>query len=297
MPARKPAGQDRGSKAQGQGKRTRQGTALTNTTDNTAAMNDPAYTAFEAACERNAPVEVVRRELAGEAPLARGRMLNLNDTTLEVQRVQVVGRNMAFRVGNDLDAYFDYYGTVYHFRTTIKSMSEMVQVNAKLVVPAMILERPARVEVGQRRTAFRVSIGARAEIPKVSLWFLGDGREAGPEGEPPKDQPDFTGRLADASASGIGLLIENVTYSRFKHDMRALAHVSFSDQPTPLPLLCEVRQTRQVLGDSTRLGMLVTGTFGDKRLQQQRLRILSDYVQRIQRDQLRGNDATERLAS
>ena len=273
-------------------------TALSKQSDISAGRNDIGIAALEAACARNAPVEVVRRELAGEAPLARGRMLNLTEDTLEVQRVQVVGRNMTFRNGNELDAYFDYSGTVYHFRTTIKSMSEMVQVNAKLVVPAMLIQRPTHVEAGQRRNTFRVSIGARVEVPTVNLWNLGNGAEPGPEGEPPKEQPDFSGRLADASATGLGVLIENITYSRFKHDTRMLASIHFVETPNPLSFLCEVRQTRAVRGgDSTRLGLLITGTFGDKREQQNKQRVLSDYVQKVQREQLRGNDAQERKAS
>jgi hypothetical protein len=157
------------------------------------------------ACDRNVPVEVFRVSKTGGPP-ARGRLLSLNDEGIVIERLQIIGEEFPHGVGTLFACYFRVGGELYSFQTKVTESRAAARLNGRLIVPALKLARPLKVTAGQRRNVFRVSVGARADAPKIDLWTadpyypLTDGAELPPD-EPPPDEAQTPG---DPAADGPG---------------------------------------------------------------------------------------------
>ncbi len=149
------------------------------------------------ACDRNVPVEVFRVSKTGGPP-ARGRLLSLNDEGIVIERLQIIGEEFPHGVGTLFACYFRVGGELYSFQTKVTESRAAARLNGRLIVPALKLARPLKVTAGQRRNVFRVSVGARADAPKIDLWTadpyypLTDGAEL-PQDEPPPDEAQTPG--------------------------------------------------------------------------------------------------------
>ncbi|MCC7387156.1 MAG: hypothetical protein IT431_00155 [Phycisphaerales bacterium] len=148
------------------------------------------------ACDRNVPVEVFRVTKTGGPP-ARGRLLSLNDEGIVIERLQIIGEEFPHGVGTLFACYFRVGGELYSFQTKVTESRAAARLNGRLIVPALKLARPLKVTAGQRRNVFRVSVGARADAPKIDIWtadpfFPPPERAEQPPADPHPDemQPD-----------------------------------------------------------------------------------------------------------
>lgn len=149
-----------------------------------------AFTGMDAlreACDRNVPVEVFRTSGTGDGAPARGRLLSLNEQELVIERLQMIGEDFAHGVGTKFECYFRLGGELYTFRAVVTESRMAARLNGRFIVPAIKLTPPKIVEPGQRRGVFRVSLGGRADAPRVDVW-LSDPYLPVP-GETPKPLP------------------------------------------------------------------------------------------------------------
>jgi c-di-GMP-binding flagellar brake protein YcgR len=248
--------------------------------------------ALELACARNAPVEVFLADAGPTDPPARGRMLELREGGLVIEKVQIIGRRVGFTAGTLIDAYFTYNNAIFHFRTRVVSSAGVVQLNRQKVVVSLTLAPPQRVEPGQRRGVYRVPFAARAQIP-VHIWELDaedPSMEAGPSSPPPESQPageaHYTGMLVDASDTGLGVVLSDVAHTRFKVFQRLQVRFALPDDPEPMCFTCEVRHTREVHEGAARLGLLFDTT--PRECSASQVRRLVGYLVEVQRTRRRG---------
>jgi len=127
--------------------------------------------ALQAACDRNASVEVVRLDREGEDPPARGRLLELTDDALVVEELQIIGHEFHAPVGTRLDLFFSLGGTLFSCSARVIESRAVVQLNQKRFVPGLRLTRPSKVAPGQRRAVYRVSLAGLMRPPMVELWL------------------------------------------------------------------------------------------------------------------------------
>ncbi|MFG0283977.1 MAG: PilZ domain-containing protein [Phycisphaerales bacterium JB039] len=248
--------------------------------------------ALREACGRNAPIEVFRADAEAIDPPARGRLLQLRDDGIVIEKVQVIGRDIRFYAGVPIDAYFSYHGTIFHFRTKVIAAAGPVQLNRRTIVPGMTLARPARVEPGQRRSVYRVSLAGQPTQIEASIWRLDAPAEnTDPAHDPalespPNRTPDYIGTVVDASDTGLGLIVEGCPASRFRVYQRVFVQFHAPGDSEPIGFGCEIRHARELREDTTRLGVLFllppSRSLGDARV-----RRLVAYLAGVQRAQRR----------
>jgi hypothetical protein len=278
---------------------------------------------LDEACGRNVPICVVRPQEAGRVPMARGRLLSLGDGGIDIDRVQVPGREVRFARGDELEAFFSMGQTLYQFRTTLLTLSEPKRLNAKFLIPGMSLSVPGAIDTGDRRNVFRVSVAARDDRPDVSAWRVpvpvaDDEPEDGADEMPAMpssafnihgidmgsvidrlEQPaDHTGWLVDATDSGLGIRLEAVGPARFSIFDPVLLRVVMPPAVaveagengafSSMEFLAEVRSKRPVGDDGSRLGLvLIDG--GSEAVTARKKNLLRRYLALVQREQLRKN--------
>jgi len=268
------------------------------------------------ACDRNTPVCVIRPCETGRQPMARGRLLALNEETIDIEELQVPGLKVEFHLQDDLDAYFSLGRTLYHFRTKLLRSAERKRLNQRMLIPGMTLTRPARLEQGDRRGLFRVSLSGLedrflAEVWKIRLEArpdLGidepDGvSESGTEGLPPiafnlgdldlsgidadAHRPaDYSGWLNDGTEHGFGIRLEFVSPLRFSIFEPLLVRVTLPGGLGVHRYLCEVRSKRPVADDGARLGVVVIPE-ADQVAARKKAAEMRGLLTEVQREQLR----------
>lgn len=239
------------------------------------------------ACARNIPVEVFRATDRCSAP-GRGRLLILRDDELVIEKLQMIGTKFELSLGTAVEGYFRYGSELYRFDSKVKETMVAVRLNGRLVVPALRLAPPTKVIPGQRRGAFRVNLASRTDAPAVRLWLqpeLATVDEGAEVPELPVNAPSFSGRLVNASETGLGLLLEACTYSRLKLLQEATIAVDLVDEEDPLIFRVTVRHAASVREVDARVGvhLLDDGSRGFAR----KIRRLARYVSQVQREQLR----------
>ena len=266
--------------------------------------------AFEEACARNVPIEVVRPEQAGKAPPARGRLLHIRDGELSIDKLQVPGKAVHFEAGSQIEAFFTYEKTIYTFRTTIRRATEPVRLNKRVQVLGIVVDEPRRIDEGQRRTVYRVSLVGHRPALRVKLWreleiptfneetgqVEGESIEGEEEADqsvlgcpgdpdrPPTREPDFETVMVDASDSGIGVALIGEAQSRFRVFERVWIEMDLPNIDEPMRFVAEVRQTRRVRDDLTRLGLLFVP--GPEALtHQRRIKLMGRFLAEAQRRQ------------
>lgn len=131
-----------------------------------------------AAVERNAPVGVVQLAEVGTDPLATGRLLRWSDGQIEVEDLQVIGRDLRFRSGDQITCYASIREKIVEFTAKIVQTGEMVKINGRMVVPAMTLTEPGDIQFGDRRTAYRASLSVLGGEHRADIWFMQRTNEA-----------------------------------------------------------------------------------------------------------------------
>lgn len=131
-----------------------------------------AMEAFELAALRNAPLSVVRPSEIGREPMARGRFLKPVDGAVVIENLQVPGRDVHFYRDTPLDAFFQYDGEVYQFRTRVLEMETPVQLNDVMIVRGMKIAAPKSIEKGNRRAIFRQTFASLKPPIDVGIWAV-----------------------------------------------------------------------------------------------------------------------------
>jgi hypothetical protein len=134
--------------------------------------------ALREACARNSPVEVIRRGRGDQEPAAKGRLIEFRDDCLMIEKVHVIGRDVQYPPGSEIDCYFACSGTLLHFRSQIIEAGQPVKLNQQVVVPGMRIVIPESVQEGQRRGVYRTPLAALDTLPKIDVWFARDVRDA-----------------------------------------------------------------------------------------------------------------------
>ncbi|HHN77596.1 MAG TPA: hypothetical protein ENK11_02840, partial [Phycisphaerales bacterium] len=231
--------------------------------DGRCPKGTPPAEILREACDRNVPICVVRPEQAGRVPMARGRLLDLGDDGIDIEKVQIPGKEVRFASGDQLDAYFSIGRTLYHFRTELLRASEPKRLNRRMVILGMTIAMPGRIEQGDRRTLYRVPLGGRVERIGVELWRVGPEIDEDPDDDLAEQtlpsmafnvhtvefheavaamdhDPDCRGWVADASEHGFGLRLEFIQPHRFHIFDPVLVRLSMPDGEE-IVHLCEVR--------------------------------------------------------
>ncbi|MGD9690452.1 MAG: hypothetical protein AB7K52_12000 [Phycisphaerales bacterium] len=277
--------------------------------------------ALAEAVSRNSPVEIVRLDGADDAPPGRGRLLEIREHELVLEKVQVIGREVAFGGGSIVECYFSYKGQLFQFRSEIKETGVPFRLNDQFMVPGMTLARPKQVVAGQRRRVFRVSLGSLSEPPVVQIWsmrttergfnkalaayteaeqLLQQQMKANPKAKfmalPVRptlidgidmEPPDYEGTASEASDTGLGVVIEQCTYTRFKVFEPIALRIHLGETQPAIPFFAEVRHTREIRQQTTRLGIrLVEDSRSPQEFQRNRRKFVL-FLQDAQRSQRR----------
>jgi len=290
------------------------------------AKSRSAVEVIRAACNRNIPICVIRPQQAGRVPMARGRMLGITDDGIDIDRVQVPGRDLHFQRGDDLQAYFSIGQTLYQFRTTLTTLCEPKHLNARMIIPGMTIAVPGSIKQGDRRDVFRVSVAAQADRPSVRVWRLLSARIGAihePEDDDTQEAPAMPslafnlhgmelsavvmksllpaahcGWVVDATESGLGVRLEAVGPGRFDIFEPLLIRVTMPAEAGcvdddgsdlhELDFVAEVRSKRPVGDDGCRLGLVLVDE-ADTQLMRQKRNVMRQYLADIQREHLRKN--------
>ncbi len=203
------------------------------------------------ACARNLPVELHQDTDDDGVLVARTRVLDLDDECLYVDSVQSVGSSVSFDRKAGIVAYLQLNGTRYSFQSRVVSTGCWVKLNDEKRVRGASLAKPARVEEGQRREDYRVSL-ATIDLPHISL------HEA-PDNDPgacPLDAARFQANVVDLSRGGMSILVRAADRRGFRRGALYFVNTEFPDGSGELTLLAEVRHVRRLLdGETTRLGL------------------------------------------
>lgn len=203
------------------------------------------------ACARNVPLELHLQTVRGIQPVARGRMLKVDEEYVVLETPQVIGRRVAVFPGQEYEAFFTINETLFTFRTKVVETGCSTKLNQLKYTDGLKLLRPQVVRTGQRREAFRTSLALLEDIP---VWV--HEASAAEPGLVPVHARRFRGRLVDASAGGVGVLLEN-TVTRFNIYDPLFIGFTLPGAPKPIAMLVEIRQSRFVLNDTAvRLGLM-----------------------------------------
>ncbi|MEM9082120.1 MAG: PilZ domain-containing protein [Planctomycetota bacterium] len=275
---------------------------------------------LQAACDRNMPLEVVRKELAGAEPLARGRLLSIDDECITVEDLQVIGRKVRLTSSADVQAFFVSQDQVFHFVTVIKSMSQPFDLNGTFTIRSAELYKPKKIAKVQRRNAFRASAALfdtqiplriwRLRTPDDHPWVLTNPQDGskpeksaesneGVETEAaktedldsymPKDQEirdtvetqfHALGSVGDLSDTGIGILVEMQGMKRFSIYELLLLSIDLPEEEEPVLAMGEIRRITRLPNKRVKLGLL----FQD--LPAETTRAFTKFARELQRRQL-----------
>lgn len=276
------------------------------------------------ACNRNVPVEVFRVSRSVPGPPARGRLLSISDKEVVIERLQMIGEEFPHGVGTLFACYFNVGGELFTFQTRVTETRSAARLNGRLVVPAVKLARPAKVSPGQRRNVYRVSVGGRADAPRVEIWLsdpylprperkeipvadvpasdtaednattqdaVGSPAPHPAEADPPParlEAPrprEFSGRMADGSDLGLGVTVFDCPYTRLRIRGPIWIRCTLPDDATPLEFEGTICHTSPVREIDTRVGIQLRDDGGAPF--SQKVRRLVAYLTTVQREQRR----------
>lgn len=218
------------------------------------AAKDPLQEQQEtlaAACARNVPVELHTRNRMDELTVGKSRLLSLDGATLQIDRPTGVGGSVSYAASQPLEAYFSLDGVLHMFKTTVKEPEIPVALGGDKRVMGMALERPKKIEAGQRRLNYRVSLASAEEIP-VDLHTAS---RADPNACP-LDARRLSGKLADLSLGGAAIRMRGALQATFRPGDRYFMRFSLPGETMEMRLLAEVKQSRDIMeGAASRLGV------------------------------------------
>lgn len=138
---------------------------------------------LQEAVDRNATIGIVRLGHAGQDPLAQGRLIELDDESIVVEQLQIIGKDIRFPQDTRVEAYIKLKNDTMVFESTIKRTELASKINDRTIVKSLRLSPPRLLRKGDRRSAYRSSVtGVSDDIP-VRMWFI-DRIETTPQSDP-----------------------------------------------------------------------------------------------------------------
>ncbi len=202
---------------------------------------DPNTILFDA-CSRNLPLELHRRRGVESQPVARGRLISMDDETLYLEKPQIIGRELALSVGEVLDAFLPVGEEIYRFATTVGQICRL-RLNMDKIVEGRRLAMPSVISPGQRRNFFRVSLAV--VTPKIPVALI----RADPNHDDacPLDPLRIEGTLVDASGGGFGVrLLNEPAVMRLRIFDYLFTEFEIPETALQVRARCEIRQVREI---------------------------------------------------
>jgi len=214
---------------------------------------DPNKILFDA-CSRNLPLELHRRRGVESQPVARGRLLSMDDEHLYLEKPQIIGRELALSVGEVLDAFLPISEEIYRFTTTVGQVCRL-RLNQEKIVEGRRLSMPSVISPGQRRNFYRVSLAV--VTPKIPVTLVR--ADAQHDDACPLEPLRLEGSLVDASGGGFGVrLLDQPAAMRLRIFDYLFVEFSIPDAEIRVHARCEVRQIREIqTGRYVKLGLQI----------------------------------------
>ena len=192
---------------------------------------------LEVACARNLSAEM-HWEGWKDRAVGRLRLLAIDDRYVYTDRPRLDGPRLELSADQMVQVHFLCDGNRYVFRTRIADPWTSVRLNAKLRVAGVALRIPDRIITQQRRSDFRVSLAAGSIAVRLHEVDPNDMTLC------PILAARFTGRIANISAGGLGVLVKQVQRGVMEPGERYCAQFALPGEPDPMVLFVEVRNVR-----------------------------------------------------
>ncbi len=207
---------------------------------------------LQEACARNTPVELHHYSTTDELIVLRSRVLGMDAEHLYLDRAQRIGGTLTLRAGKTVTAYLLLHGKRYSFGTKVVHADCPVALNAQTQVRGMAVRKPRRVEEGQRREDFRISLACIDPIEAALHEVTSEDMNSCS-----LDAGRFVGRLVDISRGGCSVRVEAEERRSFMPGERFFIMFEASTHGG-LVLPVEMCHAREILeGEANRIGLKV----------------------------------------
>lgn len=237
---------------------------------------------LDAACARNLALELHYHAADGEFVVVRSRVLGMDEGNLYIDSPQMIGHDIDFSPRQDVQVHFNLQDSRYTFESHVLQRKSMVSLNDEKTVVGMILARPRRIQDGQRRNHFRVSLVAEEKLGiELHRTVTED------ENIRPLDEHPMHGALINLSLGGVALRLSIEEGRTFTLNALVFIHFYLPEDEHDYLMLGEVRQLRPIADNTTmRLGIKFKA-WPDERIYQHAQQRLQRYITKVQREQLR----------
>jgi len=204
------------------------------------------------ACERNAVIELHRRDNNESIPAARGRMLSLREDVLYIAEPQIIGRDARLSPGTAIDAFFLADDVMLHFTSEIISTTEMLRLNKDKRVRGYSIAAPTSIAPGQRRSYYRTLVLSEGVV-HVTLHPVTSTDPI----QCPIDATPVVGTLIDGSPLGFGVNVPNAGIKILRLYETFFLSFTIPRVNIDITTLVELRQNREIDSIGARsLGLL-----------------------------------------
>jgi len=176
--------------------------------------------------------------------VAKTRVLGLNDQHLIIAYPQSSGIGPTWDQDQPVEAFLQVNATFFTFKTQVRRVTCQVKLNEKKRIKGMLLARPTHWREGQRRETYRMSL-ASVEPIEVRLHNMLTLEPATCS----LNTHRIIGRLVNASANSLGILLESTRLSDFRIGRSFATSFVLPNTEHELLLMAELRNVRRVRND------------------------------------------------
>ena len=196
------------------------------------------------ASERSQSLDLVRMLEAGQ-DACRSRFVQAPGGLLTIEVPSRRGHLVPMRSGESVEVFFRLGHQRYWFASTVRERSTVL-LSDTLELPSLVLERPVRVELRQRRRHFRAHVQSTQLM--ATLWHVAaDGNAQGPA-LPPME-------VLDLSAGGARLLCKGGKVGLLRDGQRVSLSLPLEAGRPPVVVQATVTRRAQVDEKSVQLGL------------------------------------------
>ncbi len=205
---------------------------------------------LEAACARNASVELHQFGIADGVLVARSRLLGLDDRCVYLDTPKSYGPPLSLDRGKIVSVFMLLSGKRHEFKSRVVQPRCTVNLNASTTVRGISLSRPKRIQEGQRREDYRILVAA---LDPIAVHF-----HEVPEGDVnqcPVDIVRFSGRLIDLSRGGFCARVDVTERAKFAPDEEFFIQCRFPEDLGEITRLACARHSCSIAhGEAHRVG-------------------------------------------
>lgn len=243
-----------------------------------AALQSEPIDPLVEAHARNLPVELHFRTNDGELVVLRSRILGLEEDAIELDMPHSIGHEIELKVGTRFEAHFGSGEAIYSFRSRIREVRKLVDLNETRRVVGIHIDRPTELRAGQRRNDHRVAL--REDEASATMHPVHP--EIGPDACA-VDAMHLPARIADLSAGGAALLVDVESGRRMRMNDLFFVDLTLAGVAETQVALMEVRQLRELPRDGGfRIGLKVK-SWPDRRHVQRFVQTVQRYLTEVQR--------------